>query len=287
MQIDDRDRSALVQDAAGQMKMALAIFLLCFLPSGLVGQEPAADLQNLQQAFQSFDYDGVIDLAMRALRQPERFSQEQLISIHEMKAISHYAKAEMPQAREGFIDILKIDPLYAPDPVKTSPKIIAFFNSLKQEFEYDTTIHLQEAAEQTVIHDTVTVVRQTLGAYRKSVPASLLCPGAGHLLMGETRRGTVLLALSAATLASALYYSYESRQKEDAYMNALDDAAIRAAYDVYNSAYRTRNALWAAYAAVWLFSQMDLILFHEGRQGVTLSLAPSFATPSLSLNLQF
>ncbi|MBN1560371.1 hypothetical protein JW998_08980 [candidate division KSB1 bacterium] len=278
-----------MQDAAGQMKIVLAISLLCFFPAGLSGQEAAADLTSLQQAFQSFDYDSVIDLAAQALRQPQRFTPEQLISIHEMKAVSHYAKAEMSQARDSFVAILKIDSLYAPDPVKTSPKIIAFFNSLKQESEYRTTEHQQPPPEKIVIHDTVMVVQQTLGAYKMSVPVSLVFPGAGHLLMGETGRGAVLLALSTATLATAIYYSYESRQKEDDYMNALDDAAIRSTYNAYNSAYRTRNALWAAYAAVWIFSQTDLLLFHERRQNITLSLAPSCSelSPMLSFTVQF
>ncbi|RQW08332.1 hypothetical protein EH222_05815, partial [candidate division KSB1 bacterium] len=75
------------------MKIVLAIVLLCLFPAGLSGQETAADLEKLQQAFQSFDYAGVIDVATEALLQPERFTPEQLISIHEMKAVSHYAQA--------------------------------------------------------------------------------------------------------------------------------------------------------------------------------------------------
>jgi hypothetical protein len=243
----------------------------------------------MQQKFRSFEYDSVIILAEQALTQSSQFTSQELISIYEMKAISHFAQSEFAAAETDFTKILQLDSLYTPDPVKTSPKIIDFFNEVKAKFQRQSEQPTEQPPTEIVMRDTVTVRQESLGRYRTSIPASLVLPGAGHLLMGETKRGTIMAALSLVTLTSAAYFTNQTHKKHSDYMNAIDEQNIAVTYDSYSSAFKTRNILWAAYAAVWLYAQTDLLYFHQGRQQLNFSLSPSpdVFSPSLTLRLRF
>lgn len=270
------------------MKVLFALFFVLCVMTLVYAQTPA-ELTSLQQKFRSFDYDGVIELANEFLTRRDQYTPEQLVSIYEMKAIAHYSKSQLDAAEYAFEAILKIDPTYSPDSVNTSPKIITFFESVKKKME-QTVAQDEQIPDKVVVTDTLTIVQETLGAYRKSIPASLLLPGSGHLLMGDKKRGFVLSAASLVTLSSAIYFTNQTRSKEKDYMNATDEDIISSSYSSYNNAYKTRNALWLGFAAVWVYSQTDLIFFHEKRQKIQVVALPSFSpdkTAFLSLSLLF
>ena len=241
------------------------------------------DLDLFQLKLESFDYAAVIEMAEDAISRPENYTHEQLIKIYEMKGVAHFSRNELTHAKDSFEEILQRDSLHELDPVKTSPKIIEFFDTIKREFETEPIVQ----PEKITVYDTVVVVQETMGRYQKALPVSLLLPGTGHLYLKEYKRGTVLTALSAITLSSALYYSITTESKEKEYMNAVDPETIHSSYEAYNSAYRTRNALWIAYAAVWIYTQTDLIFFHERRRGHQLSLSPPLNDSPMMVSLNF
>ncbi|MBN1481909.1 hypothetical protein EH223_06170 [candidate division KSB1 bacterium] len=261
--------------------------MFCFYACFLFGQNPDSDIAFMQQKLRAFDYNAVIEAAEKALANPDRYRTDQLINIHEMKAVAHYSKSELLDAKASFIEILKLDSLRTLDPIQTSPKIIEFFDTVKDEFEHEKAAETISPPEERVVRDTVFVVRQTLGDYKKSIPASLLFPGTGHVLMGEKKRGIIVTAISALTLSSAIYATDLTRRRENRYLSAINDADIAASYTPYNSAYKTRNALWTAFAAIWLYTQVDLIYFHSDRQATKLALQPAPDNSALCLvNLQ-
>ena len=270
------------------MIRSVTIVLSLIYVCALFSQEPPT-LTHMQQKCRSFEYDSVIAIAEDALTQPERFTSNELISIYEMKAISHFAQSEFAAAKTDFGKILQLDSLYTPDPVKTSPKIIDFFTDVKAEFQRQSEQPAEQPPTTVVQRDTITVTQETLGRYRTSIPASLLLPGSGHLLMGETKRGAIMTALSLVTLTSAAYFTNQTREKHSDYMNAIDEQNIAAAYDSYNSAFKTRNILWATYAVVWLYAQTDLLYFHQDRQRLNLgfTLSPDSFSPTLALRFRF
>ncbi len=270
------------------MKKYSAVVLHIVVLVGLVSAQ-TSELSSLRQKFRSFDYDGVIELANEFLTRSDQYNESQLISIYEMKAMAHYSLSELDAAQYAFESILKLDFNYSPDPVKTSPKIIDFFDSIKKDVRRETESD-DQSVEKPTASDTLTVVQDRLGIYQKSIPASLVLPGSGHFVMGDKKRGVLLTGASLLSLSTALYFTGQTRDKERDYMNAIDEADISSSYKSYNSAYKTRNVLWAAYAAVWIYAQTDLIFFQEKRQNVQVFARPSFSPeyPSfISLTLSF
>lgn len=270
------------------MKRYCLFIFTCFC-CAVLGQNPDGDISLMQQKLRAFDYKTVITLADTALSTPARYQTAQLINIYEMKAVAHYTISELAESKASFLAILELDASHTLHPITTSPKIIEFFNSVKNEFERESAAQTTVAPEQLVVHDTLVVVRQILGNYKKSIPASLVVPGTGHWLMGEKKRGAILTAISALTLTSAIYTTDLTRRREIAYLNAVNEADIAAAYAPYDSAYKARNALWGTFAVLWIYAQADLLFRHPKRQALQLALqlSPAGTAPCrLSLQLR-
>ncbi len=253
-------------------RLIILQIILLFVVSVMAYAETATtEVGGIAQKFRAFDYDAVIELSNKALTHADALSQEELFQILEMKAVSHYSKMEMTEALNSFVEILKIDPGHELDPVKYSPKIVAFYNEIKVNFPVETVS--QPVEQEPEKPDTVIVYRQDR-SFKKSILPSLVLPGTGHLLIGKRQKGMILTTLSAATLATSIWLSIDCANKEKDYLNAVDPGDIDAKYAEYNSSYKTRNALWTAYAAIWLYTQVDLIFLQKPSAPIQVGLLP-------------
>ena len=95
-------------------------------------------------------------------------------------------------------------------------------------------------------------------------------------------------------MASGIYYIVKTNSREHDYLNETDRQKIAEKYDDYNSAYKTRNILLGAYAAIWTVAQLDLLFFSHDELSGTLSLsyrntmpAEPVMYPSFSVTLTF
>ncbi len=246
-----------------------------------VAQAATTEVEIIAQKFRAFDYDAVIELSNKALAHADDFSQDELFQIHEMKAVSYYSKMEMTEALNSFVDILKIDPEHELDPVKYSPKIIAFYNRIKSNFQPLETVS-QPVEQKPEKPDTVIVYRQDR-SFKKSILPSLVLPGTGHLLIGKKQKGMILTTLSAATLASSIWFTIDCANKEKDYLNAVDPGDIDGKYAEYNSSFKIRNTLWTAYAAIWLYSQIDLLFLQKPDSPIQVGLATPGAGAAMGL----
>ncbi len=250
-------------------------FVLLFLGStALFAQSGSVQLEMMQQKYRTFDYDAVIELAENALQDTSELNKDELFQIYEMKAAAHYSKMQMQQALTSFMHILRLDPNHELDPVKTSPKIVNFYNEIKANFQSEQSKPDTLPKPQIQVVDTVRIVENSSGFYRKTLPASLLLPGTGHLLAGNGRKGTWLTTLSVISLSAAAYYTYSTHQKQEQYLNATDAQDIQRRYSAFNSAYKKRNVLWGAYAVLWAFAQTDLLFIQTPQYSVNFSYLP-------------
>lgn len=258
------------------MKTIGAFTLLLFIT---VAADAQTELpEALQQHFRDFHYEQTVMLADSALAQPQRFSREQLVQIYELKAAALYSLNQVPEAFSCYLEILKMNPEHRLDPVRTSPKLVGFFEDIKAGFQ-----KMPSPAE-TMRVDTVRIISTNDSFYRKTVPASLLLPGAGHWLAGNRKKAVPLAVIGAAALSGAVIAAVDCRSKEKNYLNAVEPTAIEARYSSYNSAYRTRNALFIAYAAVWSYAQFDLLFRQKPMPAVRLSVLPQVRQSTLGLN---
>ncbi len=264
----------------------LFIILLACCSSG-VSQSGAVQLEMMQQKYRAFDYDAVIDIAEQALKDTSDLEKDERIQIYEMKAASHYSKMEMQEALTSFMNLLRLNADHELDPVKTSPKIISFYNEIKANFLQEQAITPPEPQIQVV--DTVRIVENSTGFYRKTLPASLLLPGTGHWLAGNTRKGTWLTSISALALGAAVYFTYQTHEKQELYLNATETEDIQQRYSSYNSAFKKRNALWATYAILWAYAQTDLLFFQTPQYSINLSFMPerNFSPAFISCSVHF
>ncbi|RPH97420.1 MAG: hypothetical protein EHM72_13585 [Calditrichaeota bacterium] len=259
------------------MKSRLVLFLLILAAPVKQGnaQNAAVQLEILQRKFRAFDYQAVVSLTDSALVEKENFSREQLIRLHEVRAAALYSLNQLHEAFTSYMEILKLDPNYTLDPVLTSPKLVSFFKEIQAGFQKSSET---SPAESSIVRiDTVREVYSTAPFYRRVLPPSLILPGAGQWLAGSKKKAVPLVVFSTLTMIWAVDASLDCREKQKVYLQSIDPAEIESHYDDYNAAYKTRNALWIAYALIWGYAQADL-LFIQRPQAVL----QTFVAPPLS-----
>lgn len=213
-------------------------------------------LASIRSAYKNFDYEQVITLSERALENKEQLTAAQVVEILQMKAIAHYSRQDLTSALFAFQEILRIDPEFQLDPVKTSPKIIQFFDEIKKSMP-------QPVSAEPVRIDTVKFFIERNYKIKWALGRSMLMPGWGHRYINNTSKGTALSAIGLAALASALYFTIDCQRNEKAYLSETDKQLIDEKYSKYNTAYKFRNTFIASYALTWLFSQVDLLVFQK------------------------
>jgi len=243
------------------IKFTLLLFLL-FPFTGLAQDENI--LQDISRKFESFKYDSVITTADSLLSLPDNLSDETLVEIYRMKGISHFSLDQNKLAEESFLEILEIDSTFNLDSAKTSPKIISFFNETRKEFKQ------QELAEilKEQAADTVYVIQKIPDPeieekIKGALYRSILLPGLGQLYLNNNFKNWFTSVLSSASLVSSLYFIFDTETKREGYANETNVSRVAAKYDEYNSAYKNRNLSLIAFAALWIYSQIDLLFFTD------------------------
>jgi hypothetical protein len=234
-----------------------------------------ATLEMMRLKLRQFDYARVVGLADTLLQQASLTPNER-IEILETQGIAQYSLQELDGALATFAALLKIAPDCTLDPGKTSPKIIRFFDEIKE------SLAQQKAAAATVRIDTVRLYDQGGRKLPGAMVRSLLWPGWGHLYQQRRNTGIALAAANLALLGSSLYFAGDCRDKQHAYLSAAEESLIAGRYQSYNTAYKTRNALIASYALFWLLSQADLLIFHPPPAGS----AAAWIVPNVELTGQ-
>ena len=232
------------------------------------GQQKGNAVAALRNELESFQYDKVVSDADSILNSKVKIVPEELINIYKIKGIAQYSLSDNEGAKLSFINILKIDSTYNFDSTDTSPKIISFFKGVKNEYA-----QILRNQKPLVKIDTVFVPRlindnNDMDGFKQAMIRSVLIPGWGHLYLNDNVKGTILTALSILTIGSSIYFIIDSNKKERQYLNSVDQAVIQSNYNKYNTSYKLRNISLISFAAVCLYSQIDLFFF-SGRNSLT------------------
>ena len=260
-----------------------ALLLILFI-SVTVLRANSGQTDDIANTYRSFRYNETITLCQALIADSLQHDSTEIINAYLYQGLSNYALGNMDQAFSSFIDLLSRDPEYAMDPARTPPKILRFYNGIKAEFTQFNTPALQSESIKMANPDQPA---------RSSLLYSFILPGSGHIREGDRTKGWVLAAASAATLASTIYFSIETNIKEEDYLHAVEKDVIARNYDAYNQAYKQRNISAVLFAAVWIYTQIDLIKLDPssvtGSKNV-MQIGASLGkdlTPVLSLNYRF
>lgn len=240
----------------------IVLYLLIFC-SITTAQENNA-IASLQQHYQLFEYSKVVQRADELLLDKGRFSKKSLLAIYELKAASHFAMTNQQLARKAFIDLLKLDNGYELDDITYSPKLITFYKDVKKEF-----LEILELKDINPENDTIAKQKlspiENLSENENEFPValakSILLPGLGHLHLEDNTKGWVLTTASTAILTSMIYFIADANSKETDYLAETNSQLIAIKYDEYNKSYNIRNLLIGTYAAIWIYSQIDILFF--------------------------
>ena len=276
------------------MNKFLTAIIFCLASVGpLLSQDDKEDLKDLIQSFSNFEYSEVISEASQLINNKNHFTKPELIEIYRMKGVAHFSLSDEQQARSNFIEILKVDSSYELNPSNTSPKIVSFFNKVKNL--YLLSMNGKQDKPVLVIHDTLYVevpvkVRDTFYEYRlkQAFLRSVFIPGTGHLYLEDNFKSWALTALSVASITAGVLYIIDTNKKEREYLQETDINAAAGKYNDYNFSYRMRNLAFISYATLWLYSQFDLLFFSEGENSTVLSYIPGLRLqPNIGFSLSY
>lgn len=257
------------------------IFLISFNLSAQIRQDSISVLKN---ELESFKYTDVIKHADLMILHKEELSKATLIEVYRMKAIAQFSLSDEEGAKTTFTNILNIDTTYILDSSNTSPKIITYFNQLKRNYLAGLSRQKQYLEAKT---DTVIIQDERSSVMlRQAVIRSVIFPGLGHFYLNQNLKGITLSSLTVITLSSMIYYIIDSNSKQKDYLNARDNITIQTMYNKYNTSYKLRNISIISLAAVWLYSQID-ILFFSSNNLLNVSGTVSYPSNRMQMSFQF
>jgi TM2 domain-containing membrane protein YozV len=238
------------------------ILFIVFLLTG-IAHSFAQDVtyEKVKQLFDSFDYDNLIKTSNQLLAKGN-LNDSLIIEIHIMRAVSFYADGNQDQTKKSFENILAIKRNFSLDPLKISPKLVSLFEEVK-------TMFYRNNPETSALIDS-TGIKQNIknldpNTIRIAVVQNLFLPGLGQLYQGKKIKGWIFAAASSLTFGGMIYFIFDSKTKENDYLKETNQFLIQQKYDVYNKSYKIRNAIIFSYALIWIYSQVDILLFHDSQ----------------------
>ncbi|MFA7228001.1 MAG: hypothetical protein WC061_03115 [Melioribacteraceae bacterium] len=236
-------------------KTLLILFFAAF--SSSFAQEVTFD--SVKKLYENFKYDEMLKESDLLIGKGA-LSDSLLIELHLMRSNVFYQNGSDQLTRNSFESILTIRRNFIPDPTVTSPKLIAIFNEVKFEFikknpdltqQADSTAQLEEIKFREQVPQT--------GALLKN----MILPGLGQIHHNNPVKGWINSAASILNLGILVYYAADANKKQNIYLNETNQNLIQKKYDDYNKSFKLRNTFIITYAAIWLYSQIDLIFFTE------------------------
>jgi tetratricopeptide (TPR) repeat protein len=257
-----------------------ALSIIIFSIRLLFAQEIDPRLYPVQQKYADFEYDQVIALSEELLSGAAGLSQSDSLELYRLQAIAYYSLLDMSGALKAFSTLLDLNPEYRLSVINTPPKVITFFNDLKalQPEPQTKTV--------TIVHHD-TLYQQAIFPGRQ-IAFSMLLPGLGHIQTEESTKGWILLAAGTASLAATIYYGIDAADKEEKYLKESNRDQIETLYNSYNDAYRLRNTFLSLFGAIWIYTQIDLLLINPIQidDQLTIDFQP-LKKSSLSLSYSF
>lgn len=234
------------------MKYVPLYLIVILFFSSVRGQNLDDEIRSLENDYKLFRHDLVLEKGRFLLADPFATKNDSL-QIFQLMLSASYSLNDTSTARQIISDILASEPGFALNPRQTAPKIIEFFNHIKNQIKAGTST---EAAPLRVIVRTDTLFIQQSDPW--PTISGLLLPGSGHYLKGSKKKGLAFTALSAGLLGGIIYSSFKTEQFRKDYSRAGQGADFQKLYGRYDNYYKSRNILIALYAAWSLYSIYDL-----------------------------
>jgi hypothetical protein len=255
------------------MFQVLCIGVIIFLPGITFGQTNYSADSSLAALRLLYDDGKYSNCEFEARRMLERKDLSDSIRVlaEQNLAFALVAQEQHDGAVEHFTTILLLAPSFDLDPVLTSPKIITVFNEAKLKY-----LSRQKRA---VAEPRPAVSLPAAGPTWRT----LVFPGWEQLHQGRTTAGIFFSTAGAAAVTAWIYCDVQRRDKHNSYLAANTSSLAASRYDDYNRYYKAEIYSVVAYVAIYLASQIDVILSPQDQ--VALAVRPESTT--LSFHVRF
>jgi hypothetical protein len=226
--------------------------------------QSSAALDSAKTAVELLNYSKARSFLTRFVDQPAGATSRELARAHLLLGIVDYSENQTEAARANFTSAMQLDPSTKPDPLAVSPKIVEFFESVRE----NVAVRPQEVQTRYV----------TLADPRPAAALrSMVVPGWGQLYKGHKGKAIVAGSAWVATLGGTAIAHRSRNRARRLYLDETDPALVSDRYAVFNDRQKLRNTLAVSAAAVWLLSYIDAIAT-PGRSviaPVNLSVSPT------------
>lgn len=259
--------------------IAWLILLLAITSQTLAQQHIQQQIKNLDKDFRSFQYHKVIEKGKFLLSDPY-VTKDDSLTIYKYMLNAAYALADTAEAKSIIKQIIKCDPEFALNPQDTSPKIIEFFNHVKNQIKQHRPV--VPAGPGQPEHTTPSrIVYKPLPF--SSALYSILLPGSGHLHQKIKGKGMRYTAVSLGLIGGMAYAIVQTVKKRDDYMHAERGADFERLYNDYNKMYKIRNILIGAFVVWDLYAFFDL----QKQWQVSLQAEPVSGTMTVGISTRW
>lgn len=238
-----------------KIKLALILFLLSSLAVDVFAQQ--VTFNQVKEQYESFEYEKVIQLSSALLKQGE-ITDSLKIEIYLMRVVSFYSLGDEQSTQNSFREILKVDRYFVPDQSRISPRLITIYESVKTEY-------MKSLSPDAELKDSPQSRSTSEISIKGLMLKNVFVPGWGQTSSGNHLKGYLLTAASTINFGAMIYYIIDTNKKESAYLNETNKNLIPSQYDLFDNSYKIRNTLIISYLAIWLYSQIDLLLFDSSQ----------------------
>jgi hypothetical protein len=231
-------------------------------------------LQTVKSKYNSGAYLSA-EIEARRLLEHTPLGDSSIITLQTYIAFSLIAQGKPDIAREHFKSILAIDPDFSLDPVYTSPKILIVFHETKQSFF---------SSRKFINNDSAPSLKNSLPSitYR-----AIVFPGWEQIHAGRTTTGSLFLGAGFVTLGAGITFEFLRSSARQKYLASTNPPDIRSHYDIYNFYYKAEIASFAAFAFIYVASEMEIFAFDHSP---SVSIQPAISSvrgTTLTIDVRF
>jgi hypothetical protein len=270
------------------VRQLLILFLFGLIWVGQEDRAWAAHSEPLQNAINRYEYGSYAEAAeslyilLYPITSLDQFETE---TAHAYLGVCFFLTEENAKARAEFTDLLELNPDYRLDPVIFPPKIVDFFNEVRNELFPDRA----DGNSSSVFSDIFQPPKKTL--------ALTFFPfGAGQFQNRDTSKGIIFLSTELLLGATSAYYYFERKSLEKSDSDSDGDNTLFGGgkYENTGEAEQMQNIQMITGTAFWvvlIWGIADAVYNFdksvEGTQSIQVGLVPEIGPVRSSFNLTF
>ena len=227
------------------------IFLFGISFCGLLSAQNGSSFSTLNDIETLYNNGQYLSAELEARRMFEQtaLNDSTKVQLEKWIAFALISQGKSSLAKERFVALLNIDGVFELDPILTSPKILSVFNDARVKFI---------SQKKTAVIDSTKESVQYSVSYR-----TIIFPGWEQLHQERSTSGYLYGSVGIMTLTSGIVFEILRSDARKEYMEAVTFSDISSKYDTYNSYRKAEIYSFAAFALVYVASEIDVFTATE------------------------